>query len=421
MKKIGVIISMFPEIHETFIVRELAELERQNFAFDIYSLQKPRDPVTLEEAQKLMKERTHYATLFGLMQWWAFFKCFILHPIRMLKLMTEIMWVGKDRPMESLKSLAILPITCFFSESMKSEGITHVHGHWANVPTTACWAMKRLFGFSWSAAIHGEDIFSPNLFLEHKLKEAAFTVVCTGYFCSHLKCNMNHTHPQDIHLNYHGLSPKIYERIAKLDNTTTQKKNTDAPFEILSIGRLVPTKGHDLLIQAVAILIKEGRSVRLSLIGSGPDEAKLKNLVTILENTENLALSQHIQFLGMRSFHEVMDAFERTDCFALACHMIAGEPPDGIPNVIAEAMALGVPIVSTRMGAIPELVEHEKTGLLAEPNDVPSLVNVLGTLISDSELRQTITIEARNKVLSMFDQKKNVSDLIALFKRYVGG
>ncbi len=419
MKKIGIIISMFPEIHETFIVRELAELERQGLPFEIYSLQKPRDPITLEEAKKLMDERTHYAPLFGWAQWRALIKGFISNPLTFIKLIAEIIWFGKDRPMEILKSFAIFPLTFYFGEQIKKEGINHLHGHWANVPTTACWILGRMQKKSWSAAIHGEDIFTPNKLLEHKLKQSTFTVVCTGYFCQHLQRNMNHTHPKDIYLNYHGLSPKICDRVEARKAMPAKRDNRTEPFSILTIGRLVPTKGHDLLITAVSELVKQGRKVELKIVGSGPEETNLKEHITQIERQFSLSLKDNIRFLGMLSFSEVMEQFEQVDCFALACRMISGQPPDGIPNVIAEAMAMGIPVISTNMGAIPELVEHEKTGLLAEPNDVTSLITQLTKLMDDTALKNKMIIDARSKVLASFDQKKNVGDLIKIFERYL--
>lgn len=409
--KLGIIISMFPELHETFIVRELAALERKGIDFRIVSLQRPRDPVTIEDAKRLMEQRTHYAPFFGISQFISLLKAFLRHPVKFLVMLARLTRAGCSTPKELLKSYAILPISFYFADWLRAQGIRHLHGHWANVPTTACWALSQVDDFSWSAAIHGEDIFSSNPLLEKKLNESRFCVVCTGLFCKHLQYNMHHTHPRDIHLNYHGLDPKVLERIEQMPKSTT--KPNEIPV-VLSIGRLVPTKGHDDLIRAVKTLAEQKTPVQLKLIGSGPEEGALKQLVKQLE------IGQLVSFLGTMEFEAVMDQLQAADVFALSPRMIPGRPPDGIPNVIAEAMALGIPVVTTGASAIPELIDHEVNGLLVEPQDSKALADAIARLLTDRAFSNQLIRSAKTKVFNMFDQQTNINELIGLFEQYVG-
>lgn len=409
--KLGIIISMFPELHETFIVRELAAMERKGIDFKIVSLQRPRDPVTIEDAKRLMQQRTHYAAFCGISQLFALAKTLLRHPVKFFVMLARLTYTGLATPKELLKSYAILPISFYFAGWFKAQGIHHLHGHWANVPTTACWILSQVDDFSWSAAIHGEDIFSPNPLLEKKLDESRFSVVCTGLFCKHLQNNMHHTHPQDIHLNYHGLDAKVLERIEQVPKPVTAPKALPL---VLSIGRLVPTKGHDDLIRAVKLLADQQIPAKLSLIGSGPEESILKQLVT------QLGLDQQVHFLGMMEFEAVMDQLQAADVFALAPRMIPGHPPDGIPNVIAEAMAFGIPVVTTGASAIPELIDHERNGLFVEPQDPQALADAIARLLTDKPFSDKLARSAKKKVLEMFNQEKNIDDLIGLFEQYVG-
>jgi colanic acid/amylovoran biosynthesis glycosyltransferase len=409
--KLGIFISMFPELHETFILRELAALERKGIDFKIVSLQRPRDPVTIDDAKRLMQQRTHYAPFFGVLQLIALLKALIRHPVKFFVMLARLTCAGCSTPKELLKSYAILPISFYFADWLRAQGIRHLHGHWANVPTTACWALSQVDDFSWSAAIHGEDVFSPNPLLKKKLNESLFCVVCTGLFCKHLQDNMHHTHPQDIHLNYHGLDPKVLERIEQKPKSATEWNEIPV---VLSIGRLVPTKGHDDLIRAVKILAERKIPVKLSLIGSGPEESALKQLV------KQLGIDQQVHFLGMMEFEAVMDQLQAADVFALSPRMIPGRPPDGIPNVIAEAMALGIPVVTTRASAIPELIDHEVNGLLIEPQDPKALAHAIARLLTDQAFSDQLTKSAKTKALNMFDQQKNINALIGLFEQYVG-
>jgi len=157
--------------------------------------------------------------------------------------------------------------------------------------------------------------------------------VCSGYFCKHLKTEIGVERPESIHLNYHGLDPKV---MALSATTTFNTRAASDPFRIVSIGRLVPTKGHDTLFRAcAAILARTDTPLTIDLIG----------------------------------------ALVQANAFCLAPRMIPGHPPDGIPNVIAEAMALRVPIVTTAVSAIPELVENGESGLLAPDGMLVAMAN----------------------------------------------
>lgn len=410
--RLGIVISMFPELHETFILRELIALERHGVDFHIYSLQYPRDPITIDEAIALSRDKTSYAKLISWVTITAFFKTVFAHPIKTLSAMGRVIVWGRDRPAEVLKNLAVLPLSLHFYELGKQHGITHWHGHWANIPTTTCWYLSHIYGVTWSAAIHGEDIFTKNNFLSKKLDNNEFSVVCSGYFCNHLKTELGLETPEDVHLNYHGLDPRVTMRAP---SRHFNQRAAGEPISLLSIGRLVPTKGHDILINACAQLRDQGVPFKLQIIGSGPIETELRALISKHE------LDDHIELRGGMAFADVLNTLEKADVFCLAPRMIPGQPPDGIPNVIAEAMALKVPVVSTAVSAIPELVEDGVSGLLAPVDDVDAFAEALKRLSSDPEFASNLSDAAAEKVGYRFDQNRNIAELLALFERYVPG
>ncbi|MEM6988021.1 MAG: glycosyltransferase family 4 protein [Pseudomonadota bacterium] len=408
--KLGIFISMFPELHETFILRELVALERRGIDFTIYSLQYPRDEITLDDAIRLTRERTEYGSLLAPKALAAFAATLVRHPVKVIGAMAKVIWNGRDRPVEVIKSLAILPLSLQFGRHARANGVTHLHGHWANVPTTACWYLQQIMGFSWSAAIHGEDIFSANRFLPYKLDKAEFSVVCSGYFCNHLQHKIGLQKPTDVHLNYHGLDPKVMALSAQ---TTFNPRASNDPFRIISIGRLVPTKGHDTVLNAVAQVVRESTvDIHLDLVGYGPDEATLRQLVA------SLGLEEHVHFTGGLAFEEVLAHLVKANAFALAPRMIPGQPPDGIPNVIAEAMILRLPVVTTRVSAIPELVEDGVSGHLVPVDNVEDFATALRKLIDDPAHAKTISDAGFAKVSDLFDQQKNIDELLELFERY---
>ncbi len=403
---------MFPELHETFILRELVALERRGVVFTIFSLQYPRDPITLDDAIRLSTERTRYSPLFSIASVRAFARTLFRHPGKTLKAMADIVIQGRDRPMDIVKNLAILPVSLHIGEQGRELGVTHWHGHWANIPTTACWYLQQIYGQRWSAAIHGEDIFSANRFLRFKLEQASFSVVCSGYFCNHLKTKMDLSAPERVHLNYHGLDPRVMDHAPSCE---FRQRESDQPLALISIGRLVPTKGHDVLIRACSQLIKAGRSLHLQLIGSGPIQAELHELV------KSEGIEEHVTFSGALAFADVLDSLRLSDLFCLAPRMIPGQPPDGIPNVIAEAMALRIPVVTTRVSAIPELVSDTVTGRLVEVDDVDGFAQAIESLAQDPEEAHRLSEAAALRVADMFNQEKNIDDLLSFFQTYAPG
>lgn len=408
--RLGIIISMFPELHETFILRELVALEQRGIDFEIFSLQFPRDPITLDEAIRLSTERTHYSSLFTVSTIGAFLRTLLTHPVKLCKAVASVVIKGRDRPLDALKNLAVLPVTLHFGETGRRTGITHWHGHWANVPTTACWYLHKIHGSHWSAAIHGEDIFSPNNFLPYKLDSAKFSVVCSNHFCNHLKTELGLEAPEKIHLNYHGLDPRVMQHAP---GKSFKVRSADDPVALISIGRLVPTKGHDTVIRACSLLIKKGRKLTLQLIGSGP----LQDELVALADQEGI--SEHVTFSGALAFSEVLESLNNADMFCLAPRMIPGHPPDGIPNVIAEAMALRIPVISTRVSAIPELVSDAKTGRLVTVDDVAGFAEAIDGLARDPAEAERLSQDAALRVAELFNQDKNIEELLALFAQNV--
>ena len=411
-EQIGIIISMFPELHETFILRELTALKRRGVNFTIYSLQYPRDPITLQDARYLSEKHTVYSRLLTVKTLTAFARAALRHPLKMAKVMARVCINGYDRPLDVIKALAILPVTLYFGEHARARGIQHLHGHWANVPTTACWYLGQIDGFSWSAAIHGEDIFSANRFLPYKLDDATFSVVCSGYFCRHLQQEIGLKRPSDVHLNYHGLDPRVMKLAA---DKLFKAPDADGVLRLVSIGRMVPTKGHDTLLQACGHLRNQHKiKFELQLIGSGPEQESLVSMAA------SLGIEDAVVFRGGLAFEDVLATLQQSDVFCLAPRLIPGHPPDGIPNVIAEAMALRLPVVTTRVSAIPELIEHETSGLLVEVDDDLAMAEALAAIATDSALAERLAEEGFAKVSDLFNQDQNIDELLQLFEQYTG-
>ena len=171
---------------------------------------------------------------------------------------------------------------------------------------------------------------------------------------------------------------------------------------MLAVGQLREKKGFVHLLHACRQLADRGMPFRCEIIGEGPQRADLERAV------QDLGLEQHVAFLGAQTHEEVIDAYRRAWLFVLPCVVGDDGDRDGIPNVILEAMAMGLPVVSTRHSGIPEVVEHEVTGLLVPPADATGLAEALAQVLEDRHAADRMGAQGRTVVIDRFDVEHNV-------------
>ncbi|MCP4692717.1 MAG: glycosyltransferase family 4 protein, partial [Desulfobacterales bacterium] len=175
--------------------------------------------------------------------------------------------------------------------------------------------------------------------------------------------------------------------------------------------RLVPKKGLPTVYKALRLLRDQGIAFRHTLIGDGDDREALLTLI------RELGLSDHCQWLGTLTHDEVLAHFRRSDIFVLGCEVAKNGDRDGIPNVFVESMAMNVPVVGTRVSAIPELIEDGETGLLAPPGHPGELAAAMLRMLTDTALRKKVIQSARERVEREFDNKKLIRDLAEVYRK----
>ena len=185
---------------------------------------------------------------------------------------------------------------------------------------------------------------------------------------------------------------------------------TDGPVRILSVGRFVEKKGFDVLVRALVVLEKMGCPFVCSIVGDGPLSDNIK------KQTEQANIGNKIRFLGGLPQQEVKHLFEQSDIFVLPCVQAKSGDLDGIPVVLMEAMAIGVPVVSTTLSGIPELIHHDHNGLLSPPGDSDELVHQLRRLIDDPDMALRLAVQARKTIEQDFNIRKNAEKLSTCFQ-----
>ena len=396
------VVGSFPSLSETFILREIEELERRGLRIAIMSLE-PGDEVVHERAAALADRVVHRASPLSLGSLLAQVHTAFTRPFGYAGALWFVIVNTLRRPRAGGELLRSLIAAAFFACALRGVRPRHVHAHFASMPATVGLLLALMLETAFSMSAHARDIFTDEaLLLERKLREAEFVAVCTNAGLEHLRRQYPMSAGGRLNLIYHGVD--VVELMPP-----PHPEPEDGPPMILSVGRLVEKKGFPILLRAAAILREHGVEFVLRIVGSGPDADDLRRLAT------GLALSECVQLDGAMPHERLMGVFPRAAMFVLASVVASDGDRDGLPNVLLEALALGVPAVSTRVSAIPELIVHEETGLLARPGDPEDLAEQMERMLFDEELRAQVIEQGRMAVVTRFDVRENAAQLADLF------
>ncbi len=404
-RKIAVLVKGYPRLSETFIAQELRGLEQAGLDLVIVSLRHPTDrkrhPVhdEIEAPVQYLPEYLHQA-LFRVVRglitsarkpgFGAAFKGF-LSDLRRDFTRNRVRRFGQAAVL-----VAEWP-----------EGADWMHAHFIHTPASVARYASRIAGVPWTVSAHAKDIWtSPDWELAQKLQDARWTVTCTRTGHDHLR-QLAGDRAEAVHLSYHGLNLQRFPHVDR-PASAHDGRDPDAPVTILSVGRAVPKKGYDVLLQALAQLPPD-LHWRFVHAGDGPQRAKLQ------QQAETLGLGDRITWLGPVSQSEVLEQYRKADLFALACRITADGDRDGLPNVLVEAASQGVACLSTAISGIPEFFTDGENGLLVPPEDAPALAGALEQAITDPQLRQTLGAAAEDRVRKTLDYHTSIRQLVDLF------
>jgi glycosyltransferase involved in cell wall biosynthesis len=267
----------------------------------------------------------------------------------------------------------------------------------AHVPATIAMYAARQLGVPFSFTGHANDLFTQRSLLREKLLRSAFTACISRW---HRDFYRTLADLPDSRL------PIVRCGVEMPDSPLSRRRPETADFRILSVGRLVPKKGFEVLLHAVAELVRRGRPIQCRIAGNGPQRETLERL------RRDLALEDAILFEGPVSNATVKTMLRDVDLFVLPCQVDASGDRDGIPVALMEAMAAGVCTVSGDLPAIRELIEHRVSGWLVPPGDAEALAGGLETLMTDDDLRAHLAEAGRRHVASEFSLNTNVDRLI---------
>jgi glycosyltransferase involved in cell wall biosynthesis len=379
---IGVLVRRFPKLSETFILEEVLALERAGVALRLYALEPPSDTIRHLAVDRV---QAPVATLPGVRQRVAAHAAqFRRDPWRWLT--TALIALAQGR-------LRAFAAAGWLADACARDGVEHLHAHFVSEPADVARFAARLRGRRYSLSAHAKDIYlSKRADLERRLGSAAFTVTCTELNRRALR---DAAPKAAVHRLYHGVDHALF-------HPQRRRLAEETPL-VVSVGRLVPKKGLHHLVAACALLRQRGVAFRCEIVGYGAERARLESLI------EGLGLGAQVTLVGKLARDAVIERYARAAVVVQPSCIAEDGDRDGIPNVLLEAMAIGAPVVATRVSGIPELIEHEVDGLLVEPQDPAALADAIERLLAAPALATGLAGCARRTVVERFDNDRNVT------------
>ena len=398
------VIGTYPSLTTTFIDREIEWLRKSGVNVQVLAIRRPSSRLSPEQ-EKIGKGTIYLLPASLLTLIWAHLASLLSHPITYLKTLFFLI----TRPHTSLG--ARLKTVYHFGEGIyavhlaQGQSYTHIHAHFIDRAATVALILGRFLHLPYSVTAHAADIYVNPTLLYEKLAEAKFVATCTGYNRTHLSQLITNGLNDKLHCIYHGIDVNHYIQQKRRMNHRTSSR----PL-LLAVGQLKEKKGFTYLLDACRILRERGYQFTCEIVGEGP-------LRTILEEQiRDQGLVNTVTLCGALPHEGVIEKYSQASIFVLACTTSADGDRDGIPNVILEAMAMGLPVVSTRHSGIPEVVHNLENGMLVEPEDATGLADALGVMLDDPMFRERLGQNGQKTVKEAFSIEKNAARLLAEFQ-----
>lgn len=385
--------SCFPSLTQTFIYREVAELRKLGVKINTFSIHRPPKDMLSEEAKSLV-DNTFYIFPVILHKFlWAHLYYLFKKPITYIRILFFVLTRRNTRPKDRIRTFYHFCEAIYMAKRIEEDKIKHIHVHFISGPATVAMIISKLLGISFSLTAHGSDLLVEKVLLKEKITLAKFIVAISDY---NRNCLINVV-PESkgkIYVVHCGVDPSLFQ---------PSPKESDEKI-ILSVGSLRWQKAHSFLIEACRILKEKSIQFRCIIVGEGPERSKLEQLIC------QYGLNNFVELKGAVFQEEIQSYYSQADMFVLP------SISEGIPVSLMEAMSKEVPVITTRITGIPELVEHMKTGLLVSPKDAKQLSDAISILINSDKLREKLSKAGREKIMQDFNIRKNILELKSLYE-----
>ena len=394
-------------IGQPWVATELQVMQRQRIPWVLHALRASGEP--LFESDQVLAFARSTKVLYPLSPTRLLLRAFVAPFLFRTKFCSALLnaLFGKRESLRArIAGIAHFFVACHWARTLQQQEVSHIHSQWIHSCGTigmyGAWLLDVPFSFTGHAA----DLFRERAALEDKIRRAAF-IVCISAFHREFYLSQGARSEQLI-LAYCGIDVSHFQPNGRQDQA-------ERPVRILSSGRLVEKKGFRYLIEACRLLSDRGEQYECVIGGSGPLEEVLRKQIS------DLGLSARITVTGEPLTQEQIPEFMRSgDIYCLPCVWASDGDVDGLPQMLMEAMACGLPVISTPVTGIPDLVIDGETGLLVQPRNAERLADALYTLLRDRQLRQRLAQRGRAFVTEQFNIKTSLDPLVGKFRSALG-
>jgi colanic acid/amylovoran biosynthesis glycosyltransferase len=398
--KLAYIVGTYPLLTTTFIDREIKALRDNGVNIQILSIRQPESG--LSEEQLEIQQAVQYilpASLGEVVKGHAWF-LFWRKPAVYLKTLAYLLTRPHPNFRARFKSILHFGSGVHAAYLLRNKHFDHLYAHFIDRAAVVALVASRLLGIPYSLSAHANDIYLNPVLLHEKLSGAKFVATCTRYNLSYLSGLAKNGTREKIRSIYHGIDVNKFQPAA----TVPEGK----PL-ITAVGQLREKKGFYYLVNACCLLKDQGYDFKCQIIGAGPLQKTLESQIS------RLHLEDTVTLRGALLQEQVIEEYRRTSIFVLPCVTGSDGDRDGIPNVILEAMAMSIPVISTDHSGIPEAVEDGVNGLLVPTADEIALAGAMAKLIDDPDLRRRLGERGRNTVIKKFNLDRNAKSLLSEF------
>jgi glycosyltransferase involved in cell wall biosynthesis len=395
------IIGTYPSLTTTFIDREIRVLRSEGVQLQVVAVRRPRSDISAEQ-RELQRGVRYLLPASPPEVAIAHLRFVLLQPLAYTATLLYLLTRRHPSARAWLMTLIHFAMGVYAADLLRHERPDQIHAHFVDRSATVALVAGRLLGVPYSVTAHANDIYVAPVLLPEKLAGARFVATCTGYNRAHLARIGGRALEPRLRRIYHGLELGRY------------RPNGGPPPGtpvVLAVGQLKEKKGFGHLVAAMALLRGRGLDVTCRIVGEGPLRPQLEAQIL------RLGLEGVVTLSGALPHEDVIAAYHGATIFVLPCVTGGDGDRDGIPNVILEAMAVGLPVVSTDHSGIPEAVRDGVTGLLVPSAETAALADAIGRLLIDPDLRRRIGAQAREAVAEQFDAERNVRLLLDEFVR----
>jgi len=403
--RIGYMMSRFPKLTETFVLREMIEMERLGIPVEVYPLQREKASTVHPEAVPFV-DRARFTPWMNATILLCCLRTFCRKPLVVLRTLTTLIKANWGSRRYLSGAILFFPKALYLAEVMRRDRITHLHAHFASHPAMVGWVIHQLTGLPYSFTAHGSDLHRDRHMLREKVDDAAFVATISDYNRNLILDECEHAPQSKVHVVHCGIDSGVFpER-----DSPTPFDQDNGPLQLACIGTLHEVKGQEYLLRACHLLQERGIEYRCHLIGDGPDLSELTRLVNELNLTESVV------FHGRLTSDEIREVIREVDLIVAPSVPTSDGRREGIPVVLMEGMASGLVAVASDLSGIPELVIPGKTGVLCPPRDSREIADSIEALAASRDLREHLAAGGLAIVREEFDVARNTRLLLELIE-----